>query len=445
MLAGIAAASASSIFGLRAAAAEPASPRPTLFTNLGLFDGVANRIRRGTSVLVSGNVIEALPSAGEHVENATVIDCGGRTLMPGLIDAHWHAVLCGISEAAAMTADLPYVFFVAGREAERTLMRGFTTVRDVGGPVFPLKRAIDESIVTGPRIFPSGAMVSQTAGHGDFRLRTEIPRVPTSALSVAEAAGVSAIADGADEVLRRVREQLLLGASQIKIVVGGGVSSLYDPLDTTQYTAPEIRAAVLAAGDWGSYVCSHVYTPTGIARALAAGVQSIEHGQLADEETVRKIVAAGAWWCLQPFLVDEDANPTSRPQQQRDQAEVAAGTVTSYQLAKKHGANVAFGTDILFSPANTSTQGKQLTKLARWYSNVDVLRMATSENAKLLALSGNRNPYPGKLGVIAPGALADLIVLDGDPTANLDLIADPESSMKLIMKDGTIYRNTLTA
>jgi imidazolonepropionase-like amidohydrolase len=448
LLAGAAATSSALLFGrpnpVRAAPAA-ASPQPLLLTNAVLFDGIASTVRRGTNVLVEGNVIRALPAAGEPVANARVIDCGGRTIMPGLIDVHWHALLCGISQAAAMTADIAYVHLVAAREAERTLMRGFTSVRDVGGPAFALKRAIDESVVTGPRIFPSGAMISQTAGHGDFRLRSEIPRMPSSPPSIAEATGVSAIADGPDEVLRRAREQLLLGASQLKVVVGGGVSSLYDPLDTTQYTEPEIRAAVEAAADWGTYVCAHVYTPKGIQRALAAGVQSIEHGQLADEETVRKIVAAGAWWSLQPFLADDDANVKTDPQQKRDQADVAAGTLGAYDMAKKHGAKVAFGTDILFSPANVATQGKQLTKLARWYSNADVLRMATSENATLLALCGNRNPYPGTLGAIVPGAFADLIVIDGDPTVNLALIADPDANMKLIMKDGKIYKNLLAS
>jgi imidazolonepropionase-like amidohydrolase len=448
LLAGAASMTAAALFGVpRAVRAAPAAapPRPLLFTNAVIFDGVATTLRRGVNVLVDGNVIRALPAAGEPVADARVIDCGGRTIMPGLIDVHWHALLCGITQAAAMTADIAYVHLVAAREAERTLMRGFTTVRDVGGPSFALKRAIDESIVVGPRIYPSGAMISQTAGHGDFRLRSEIPRMPTSPPSVAEATGVSAIADGADEVLRRVREQLLLGASQIKVVLGGGVSSLYDPLDTTQYTEPEVRAAVDAATDWGTYVCAHVYTPTGIQRALRAGVRSIEHGQLADEETVRKIVAAGAWWSLQPFLADEDANVKTDPQQQRDQAEVATGTLNAYDMAKKHGANVAFGTDILFSPKNVGTQGKQLAKLARWYSNAEVLRMATSRNAALLALCGNRNPYPGTLGVIAPGALADLLVIDGDPTVNLDLIADPDTNMKVIMKNGSIVKNTLGA
>jgi imidazolonepropionase-like amidohydrolase len=447
LLASLAGVSSAALFGLPPAARAATTPpaiEPLLLTNAALFDGRSDGLRRGINVLVEGNVIRALPAAGDHVQNARVVDCGGRTIMPGLIDAHWHAILCGITQNAAMTADVPYVHLVAAREAERTLMRGFTTVRDVGGPSFALKRAIDEGVVTGPRIFPSGAMVSQTAGHGDFRLRSEIPRMPSSPPSLAEQAGISAIADGADEVLMRVREQLLLGASQIKVVLGGGISSLYDPLDTTQYTAPEIAAAVAAAADWGTYVCAHVYTPAGIQRALANGVRSIEHGQLADEETVRKMVAANAWWSLQPFLADEDANPKTSLQQQRDQATVSTGTLTSYELAKRHGANVAFGTDILFSPANTGTQGKQLVKIARWYANADVLKMATSENARLLALSGNRNPYPGKLGVIAPGTLADLLVIDGDPTTNLSLIADPDPNLKLIMKDGTIYKNTLS-
>jgi imidazolonepropionase-like amidohydrolase len=276
-------------------------------------------------------------------------------------------------------------------------------------------------------------------------MRHELPRTGLSCLSVAEMAGVAAIADGADEVLRRVREQLMLGASQIKIMVGGGVSSAYDPLDSTQFTEPEIRGAVAAAADWGTYVCAHVYTAKGIQRAIACGVQCIEHGQLADEDTVRRMVDTGTWWSLQPFLMDEDANVKSDPRQQADQRTVAEGTARAYEMAKKYKARIAWGTDILFSPEKTATQGKQLAKIARWFSNDDVLKMATSRNAELLALSGDRSPYRGALGVIEPGALADLIVLDGDPTQDIALIADPEKTMKLIMKDGRIYKNTMSS
>lgn len=180
-------------------------------------------------------------------------------------------------------------------------------------------------------------MITQTGGHGDFRLRAEIPRGPLTPLSAAEIAGISAIADGAPEMLRRSREQLLLGASQIKLMVGGGVSSQYDPLDVQQFTEDEIRAAVQAARDWGTYVAAHVYTSQGILRALDCGVLSIEHGQLADDRTAARIAEAGAWWSLQPFLADADANPQPTPEQQAQQREIAEGTVRAVDLARSTG------------------------------------------------------------------------------------------------------------
>lgn len=435
-------ASVAGIAGLPATSRAAAAPkRPVLLTNAAIFDGTTMPLLRGRSVLIEGNTIRALPEAGAKVENAEIIDCGGQVVMPGLIDAHWHSIMVALTPAAALSADLPYIYLVAARAAERTLMRGFTTVRDVGGPAFALKRAIDQKITAGPRIFPSGAMISQTGGHGDFRTLHEVFGNGGSCLGASETAGVGAIADGVPNVLRRVREQLMQGASQIKIMVGGGVASHYDPIDTVQYTPAEIRAAVEAATDWGTYVCCHVYTSKGIRRALDCGVKSIEHGQLADEDTVRRIADTGAWWSLQPFLMDEDANVHAHPRQVADQRTVSEGTVHAYEMASRHKVNVAWGTDILFSAEKAATQGRQLAKIARWFDPVDVLRMATSGNAALLALSGPRSPYPGRLGVIEPGALADLIVIDGDPTADISLVADPERSMTLIMKDGVIHKN----
>jgi len=425
------------------------APRPEtsgkrlLITNVKIFDGTTLVLQEGCNILVEGNRIVALLRAGETVPEAEILDGGGRLAMPGLIDAHWHSTLCAVSQLVAMTADVGYIHLLAAREAEHTLLRGFTTVRDAGGPAFALKRAIDERVVSGPRIFPSGAMISQTSGHGDFRMRHELPRRDADPLSHAESLGAAMIADGETEVLRRVREQLMLGATQVKLMAGGGVTSIHDPLDTTQFRENELRAAVEAADDWGTYVMVHVYTPRGIQRAIRAGVKSIEHGQLADEETVRMMAGEGVWWSLQPFFADEDANVHDAAGT-RKQQEVAEGTVRAYQMAKSLGVQTAWGTDILFSPANLPNHGRQLAKLTRFYEPLELLRMATGTNGELLALSGHRNTYGGTLGVLAPGALADIVIADGDPTRNLDFLADPQTTLRVIMKDGRIYKNTLS-
>ncbi|MFN3614557.1 MAG: amidohydrolase family protein, partial [Rubrimonas sp.] len=246
-------------FGLGGADVRAQTDRPLLLTNLRLFDGNDLRLREGVDVMVQGARIAALPQAGQGPEDAERIDCGGRVVIPGLIDCHWHSTLVAVGMAAALTADIGFVHLAAGRQAGATLLRGFTTVRDVGGPAFGLKTAIDARVIPGPRIFPSGAMISQTGGHGDFRLLSDLPRTPGDRAGPTEAAGVAAIADGEAEVLRRAREQLMRGASQIKIMAGGGVSSLYDPLDGVQFSEAEMRAAVGAAEDWGTYVCAHVY------------------------------------------------------------------------------------------------------------------------------------------------------------------------------------------
>ena len=365
--------------------------------------------------------------------------------MPGLIDAHYHVMFAGIPLLAAMTGDIGYLHQVAGREATGVLLRGFTTIRDLGGPSFGLKRAIDEGVLLGPRIYPSGAFISQTSGHGDFRLLNELPREPNAPLSYTERIGAAAIADGVDQVLLRTREQLMRGASQIKLMAGGGVSSSYDPLDVTQYTEAEIRAAVGAAEDWGTYVTVHAYTPRAVQRAIAAGVKCIDHGQLADEATARLMAEKGIWWSLQPFLDDEDAPRYPEGSANRKKLlEMTSGTDNAYKLAIKYKVKTAWGSDILFDPKLGERQGKQLTKLTRWYTPAQILKMATADNAELLALSGPRNPYPGKLGVVEEGALADLLLVDGDPLTNLKLIEDPDKNFVVIMKDGKLYKNLLS-
>jgi imidazolonepropionase-like amidohydrolase len=428
----------------------PAVAQPettTLFQNVRVFDGKSGTVSAASNVLIKGNIIASVSTADIAVDpkaSPTIISGGGRVLMPGLIEAHWHAMMVAPTFATALTADMGYINLVAGREAEATLMRGFTTVRDLGGPTFGLKRAIDEGITAGPRIYPSGAFISQTAGHGDFRQLSDIPRTQNTPLSYAERIGVAAIADSPDEVRLRTRENLMRGASQIKLMAGGGVSSPFGPLDTTQYTEAELHAAVEAAEDWGTYVAVHAYTPRSIKRAIDAGVLCIEHGHLLDDATAKLMAEKGIWLSIQPFLDDEDANPVHSPMMRARQLEVIAGTDRAYALAKRYKIKTAFGTDVLFDARLAGRQGAQLAKLVRWYTSGEALKMATGDNGQLLALSGLRSPYPGKLGVVEEGALADLLLVDGNPVENIELISDPARNFVVIMKDGKIFKNLLT-
>lgn len=421
--------------------------KPIAFTNIQLFDGKSNKLVEGKRVIVEGNKIRSVEAATTSVaDDIDVIDGGGRTLMPGLIDCHWHTTMAAMSMMDLLTADVGYINLVAAEEANKTLMRGFTSVRDMAGPSFGLKRAIDSGVNPGPRIWPSGAMISQTSGHGDFRLPYEVPSPMNAPLSHGDAIGGGSIADGPDQVMKRVREQLMLGASQIKLAAGGGVASNYDPIDVSQYTEAEFRAAVDCAENWGTYVAVHAYTPRAIQTAIRGGVRCIDHGQLMDEETAKVMADNDIWFSSQAFIDNEFANPYPEGSVNREkQSTMFAGTDTAYGLAKKYRLKTAWGTDILSNPTMTKHQGAILATMSRWYSNDEILTMATSSNAALLAMSGPRNPYPGKIGVIEADAYADILVVDGDPIADIKLIADPDANLKVIMKDGRIYKNTLTA
>jgi imidazolonepropionase-like amidohydrolase len=424
------------------------TPRPSAaiasiaFVNVRIFDGVSDQLVTGMRVLVEGRLIKAVePQSLPLPEGCQLIDGKGGVLMPGLIDAHWHSILARPSMLMAMTADFNYVHTLAVVEADATLMRGFTTVRDMGGPAFGLKRAIDEGLTPGPRIYPSGAFLSQTSGHGDFRMLSDLPRSPEAGLTYAEKVGVTAIADGADQVLLRAREQLMRGASQLKYMAGGGVMSSYDGLDVTEGSLEELKAAVTAAENWGTYVTVHAYTSRAVGMALDAGVRCIEHGQLINEDTARRIAEMGVWWSLQPFLDDEDAVPTQSPSSRQKQLSMVAGTDKAYEMAQRFGIKTAWGTDTLFDAKLATRQGAQLAKMGRWYGAAEVLRMATSVNGQLCALAGPRNPYPGKLGVVESGAWADLLLVDGNPLEDLQLLTRPEQSLRVIMKDGRVCKH----
>ncbi len=439
---GIAAVLASIAMSLAAWPPARAQQSPAvLFQNVRIFDGKNAALSAPSNVLVRNNKIEKISSAA-ITGDAQVVSGGGRVLMPGLIDAHWHAMLVRPSPVGALVNDVGYTNLLAAAEATSTLMRGFTTIRDMGGPTFGLKRAIDEDLVAGPRIYPSGAVITITSGHGDFRQLSDLPRTIGGMLSRMEKLGASMVADSPDEVRLRAREQLMQGATQVKLTAGGGVASPFSPLDVSTFTEPELRAAVEAAENWGTYVATHAYTPVSIQRSIAAGVKCIEHGHLMDDASARLMAEKGIWLSTQPFL-DVSAASGMGPAEQDKMRQVVTGTDTIYALAKKYRIKTAFGTDILFSQALAERQGAMLASLTRWYTPAEALIMATSTNAELLGLSGKRNPYPGKLGVVEEGALADLLLVDGNPIDNIKLIEDPAKNFLVIMKGGKIYKNLL--
>ncbi|WP_249150380.1 amidohydrolase family protein [Bradyrhizobium sp. JYMT SZCCT0180] len=414
-----------------------------LFQNVRIFDGKSGALSAPSNVLIRGNTIEKISTASIAADAQTAtINGAGRVLMPGLIDAHWHAMLIRTNPVEAF-GDVGFNNLVAGDEATDTLMRGFTTIRDVGGPVFGLKRAIDEGIVKGPRIYPSGAMITVTSGHGDFRQLTDLPRTIGGMLTRMEQIGGAIVADSPDEVRVRVREQLMQGASQVKLTAGGGVSSPFSPIDVKTFTEAEMRAAVEAAENWGTYVAAHAFTSTAIRSAIAAGARCIEHGFLMDEATAKLIADKGVWLSMQPLPEGMRLGLPEGSVQRAKAEEVWPGIARAYEMAKKYKIKTAWGTDVLFSRELAQQQGAILASLTRWYTPAEALIMATSTNAELLAMSGLRNPYPGKLGVVEEGALADLLLVDGNPVENIKLIEDPAKNFVVIMKDGKIYKNLL--
>lgn len=424
--------------------AQDADPKVILFTNVNVFDGVKEALIENANVVVTDNLITAVSTEPLMVAGGRVIDGGGRTMIPGLIDAHWHSTYCCVPQSVLFTGDMSEVAIRGALGAEPTLLRGFTTVRDMGGNPFSIKKMIDAGEIVGPRILPSGPPMSQTSGHFDFRALQAVPSNPADPLDYWNRNGLLMLADGVPDVTKRTREILRMGATQIKIAGGGGVSSVFDPLDVQEYTFEEMKAVVDIADTWNTYVAAHIFTDKATRTALEAGVKSIEHGNLLSRETIELMAEKGAWLSVQPLINDEDAFTFNDPASAAKWIEATDGTDRVIPLAKEIGVKMAFGTDMLFDPATAAKQGKFLAKMTRWFTPYEALKMATSDNAELLTLTGPRHPYQeGELGVIAEGAYADLILVDGNPLQDLSLVAVPNTNFDVIMKNGVIYKNSL--
>ncbi|WP_059021020.1 metal-dependent hydrolase family protein [Vibrio coralliirubri] len=417
-----------------------------LITNANVFNGVDNNLIENVSILIEDNLITQIGEIDPTIADET-IDAQGGTVMPGLIDAHVHITLSApFNMIDTMTRE--EVAIRSAKISEEMLMRGFTTIRDVAGNTLGLKNSIDNGYATGPRILPSMAAISQTCGHSDYRQNQAQERLANGHEdSPMMKLGAMKVADGRSEVLKAVREQLFMGASQIKIMAGGGASSTFDPLDTLQFTSEEMKAAVDAASDYGTYVAAHIHTSDAMRRAAEAGVMSFEHATIMDDDIAEIIKEKGIWVIPSYFtssLIAERKIPLPNEETYRKTERVGKAMFKSAELIKKYDIqNIAFGTDCVGETNVHATQLNELGAIEQVFDTITALRMATSNCGRLFEMSTYQHPYQeGKLGQIVEGAYADLLIIDGNPLESVACVANTETQ-KLIMKDGKVYKNTL--
>ena len=463
--AGLLAATMTMTTALSAAAESP--PPQVLFTNVNVFDGVNESLIKNASVLVEGNLIKTVSTSTTTAPGATMIDGGGRTLMPGLIESHVHLNMQHMVGGydTFEHRDWQEVGAMAAFTAQSLLMDGFTTVRDVGALHAGIRRAIDSGYAIGPRIYNAGAVISQTSGHGDWRLKGQNTLESRYTHKVAQL-GLAHIVDGYDATLSAARQNLANGASLNKMMLSGGVFSSKDGLHTIQGTDEEVEAVVRASKDWGTYATAHVNNPSDIQRGLRLGLGEIMHGQFLDEKTAKMMIKADVFYNPQlsvssleaierTFGPGESVNKSKSLKVMEGMAKIPDILLANPKLLKK----TTFGVDtVTVTPANAlRNRDHEIWFWADKFGNLQTLKSMTSIGGKLAALTGGQNPYPtGPLGVIKEGAYADILLIDGNPLEDITLIGGSEElfdapdrkageipTIDLIMKDGVIYKNTL--
>ncbi len=406
-----------------------------LFSGGRFLDPRKDDLQEGISVLVEHGTVKEVSDTAIASSTATRIDLRGRTLMPGLIDAHIHVVLTEVN--LRLLADVPLTLLAAkGSVAMRAMLhRGFTTLRDTGGADYGMKAAVEQGLFEGPRLFIAGAPLSQTGGHADHRLRTQ-DRVFCACCS--GLAWTARVADGVPEVIKATRDELRKGADHIKIMVSGGVASQADPLESLQYRIDEIEAAVDEATRWGTYVCAHAYSAKAIERAVTAGVRTIEHGNLIDAPTAQLMAARGAY--LVPTLVAYDALKRRGPDYglsgyslAKNELVLHAG-LRSLEIARGAGVKIGFGSDLLGQLQNDHCN--EFTIRRETMSAQDIIRSATLVNAEIVR-------QEGRIGELIPGAYADLLVVDGDPYRDIAVFLGEGRNIAAIMLGGRFVKNTM--
>ncbi len=417
-----------------------------MISNVNIFDGVNEKLIENASVLVEGQFIAAVPREPIDAPNAMPIDGGGRTLMPGMSDSHQHiAVTSDTKPSPAMLYESIYTnAYKAIPQALKLMDQGFTAIRDMGGPTIELGQAIDAGHFQGPRIMSPGHFIGATSGHGDFAGQRRIG--PSESMDSDAnrllTSGWSILADGADDVRWASRTALANGAAFIKIMAGGGVASLKDPLESVGYSEDEMRAAVEVAADYDTYVACHAYNDESLRRAIAAGVADCVHGHLISEETVAAIADAGMWLGSLSKPVGLLDVPFFNDENRRKAAEILAGYDDVMGWAKKYGVKIGFGTDAAANMIDTVIL--EFEARSQFFTAYEMLKHATSENAKLFELANTRNPYrAAKLGVIEEGAWADMLLYNANPLEDIGVVMDYKNTLGLIMKDGQVYMSKI--
>lgn len=410
----------------------------TIFKNARILDPEQDELLEGWELLVEGNRIVEFSDRPITADAADKIDCGGRVLMPGLIDSHVHLTLSEVSLAKLESMPLTLMTAHAMVEAKAMLSRGFTTVRDTGGSDWGLRQGIADGLFPGPRLFIAGRGIGPTGGHSDGRRRTDAVSMDLRCACCDALSFGMAIADGATEVRKMVREEMRQGCDHIKIMMSGGVASPYDPLDSLQFSMSEVRAATEEAAAFGRYVCAHAYSPEAIMRAAEGGVRTIEHGNLINEDAARQMAEKDMYMIanlVAYYAMKERAESFGMDADMLEKNDVVIeGGLRSLEICKAAGVPVAYGSDLLGQLR--VDQSREFVIRSEVLPAMDIIRSATLIGAEVIQRQG-------ELGCLRPGAFADLIVVEDDPLKDLSLLGDQGANIPVIMKDGSFFKNTL--